>query len=179
MRKTWTDHNTRKIPSSPHPIELNISPMKGASAGTFETLVFFFFFLLNSGFPWTRSAIVREGEGAKARGRFEKNEADQVFLGPGLWINFSTRASAASGYGAPAEFTASHWMSSNCFPWENSSCEFTATFYWRVEGEACAWTLEEDRFRDGWCRGWQLWRNFILFFYICVEVVYIEREIFL
>lgn len=58
--------------------------MKGASAGTFETLVFFFFFLLNSGFPWTRSAIVREGEGAKARGRFEKNEADQVFLGPGL-----------------------------------------------------------------------------------------------
>lgn len=148
--------------------------MKGASAGTFETLVFFFFFFfsiqdsLGHGRP-----LCERGRGQR-RG-FEKNEADQVFLGPGLWINFSTRASAASGYGAPAEFTASHWMSSNCFPWENSSCEFTATFYWRVEGEACAWTLEEDRFRDGWCRGWQLWRNFILsfFFYICVGGIYI------
>lgn len=153
--------------------------MKGASAGTFETLVFFFFsFFSQFRIPLDTVGHCARGGGAKARGRFEKNEADQVFLGPGLWINFSTRASAASGYGAPAEFTASHWMSSNCFPWENSSCEFTATFYWRVEGEACAWTLEEDRFRDGWCRGWQLWRNFILsfFFYICVGVVYIYRE---
>lgn len=144
--------------------------MKGASAGTFETPVFFFSFFSQFRIPLDTVGHCARGGGAKARGRFEKNEADQVFLGPGLWINFSTRASAASGYGAPAEFTASHWMSSNCFPWENSSCEFTATFYWRVEGEACAWTLEEDRFRDGWCRGWQLWRNFILsfFFYICV-----------
>ena len=37
---------------------------------------------------------------------------------PGLWINFSTRTSAASGVAAPAEFTASHWMSSNCFSLE-------------------------------------------------------------
>lgn len=42
-------------------------------------------------------------------------------------------------------------MSSNCFPWENSSCEFTATFYWPVEGEATSVCTDLGT-EEGWRR---------------------------
>lgn len=71
-------------------------------------------------------------------------------------------------------------MSSNCFPWENSSCEFTATFYWRVEGEAASVCADlEDRFSDGQPRMTALKKFYSFFLSFVLELsiyIYIERE---